>query len=252
MKDSRNSGPAYWTGNAVLVVSGLCISLFLAWQLLSAANFLYPVLHDVTGIQKTIEEYAPKNIYKKSFDETTRAQRVELFRRIVYGINHDGDGLDSIQYSTAAGKPLGALLRPPEITHLKDVAHLLNTFRTVAYSALAVFIVMVTAFVLARLRIPEPRYLLAATALTALTTTLIIGLSGAKNIFYRVHTMVFPQGHQWFFYYEESLMTMLMKAPDIFAWIAAMWLVLALVIFYLILLLTAALLKVRSNGFAVT
>ena len=251
MKDRNNTGLVYWSVNAVLVVSGLCISLFLAWHLLSASNFFYPLLHDVTGIQETIEEYAPKNIYRKSFDETTRAQRVELFRRIVYGINHDGDGLDSIQYSDATGKPLGALLRPPEITHLKDVAHLLNVFQALAYGALAVFIAMVALLLVRRLSIPKPRYLLVATVLTVLTATLIISLSGAKDIFYRMHTIIFPQGHQWFFFYEESLMTMLMKAPDIFAWIAAMLLVLTLVIFYLVLRLTGALLKIRNHGFTV-
>ncbi len=252
MKNRKNTGLIYWTGNAVLVVSGLCISLFLAWHILSTCNFFYPVLHDVTGIQKTIVEYAPKNIYKKSFDETTRDQRVELFRQIVHGINHGGDGLDSIQYSDATGKPLGALLRPPEITHLKDVAHLLHAFRTLAYSALAVFIAIVILFRAKGINIPKPRYLLVVTGLTTLAATLIISLSGAKNTFYRLHTIVFPQGHQWFFYYEESLMTMLMKAPDIFAWIAAMMLVLALVIFYLLLLLTSALLGIHHNGSAVT
>jgi len=252
VNDHRDTGLVYWTGNAVLIASGLCFSLFLAWHILSACNFFYPVLHDVTGIQETIEEYAPKNIYKKSFDETTRAQRAKLFRRIVYGINHDGAGLDSIQYSNAAGKPLGALLRPPEITHLKDVAHLLNTFRTLAVSALAVYIATVIWLLARRLSIPKPRYLLAVTVLTALGATLIISLSGAKDIFYRLHTVIFPQGHQWFFYYEESLMTLLMKAPDIFAWIAAMLLVLALIIFYLVLRLTRALLKTRTHELTMT
>ena len=35
-----------------------------------------------------------------------------------------------------------------------------------------------------------------------------------------MHEWVFPAEHQWFFYYQESLMTVLMKAPDLFGAIA--------------------------------
>jgi hypothetical protein len=45
-----------------------------------------------------------------------------------------------------------------------------------------------------------------------------------------LHTVVFPADHQWFFYYKDSLMASLMKAPDIFAAIAAQLLVVALLI----------------------
>jgi hypothetical protein len=53
---------------------------------------------------------------------------------------------------------------------------------------------------------------------------------GATQVFYWLHTKVFPEGHQWFFYYEDSLMTTLMKAPDIFAFIATLLLVLLIII----------------------
>ena len=252
MINRRKTGFINQAGNGALILSGLCISLFLAWLILSASNFFYPVLHDVIGIQDTVEEYAPKNIYKRSFDETTRKQRAELFRRIVYGINHDGEGLEAIRYSSANGKPLGILLRAPEITHLMDVANLLNTFRKAAYIAFALFFVIAMLFCFKRFNIPKPRYLFPGTVLTTLAALLIISLVGTKDVFYQWHTLVFPQGHQWFFYYEESLMTLLMKAPDIFAWIAALLLILALVMFYLLLVLTHKLLKTCGKNPAVT
>jgi len=57
-------------------------------------------------------------------------------------------------------------------------------------------------------------------ALGLSTLGAIVMALGPKAVFYWAHTKIFPAGHQWFFYYEESLMTTLMKAPDIFAFIA--------------------------------
>lgn len=51
---------------------------------------------------------------------------------------------------------------------------------------------------------------------------LIVFALGPIAVFYWFHEQVFPEGHQWFFYYQDSLMTTLMKAPDIFAFIAAL------------------------------
>ena len=55
-----------------------------------------------------------------------------------------------------------------------------------------------------------------------------------------MHEMVFPDDHQWFFYYQDSLMTTLMKAPDIFFAIGAVWAILASVIYLLLSLLLQA------------
>lgn len=43
---------------------------------------------------------------------------------------------------------------------------------------------------------------------------------GPTRVFYTLHEWVFPSDHQWMFSYQESLMTTLMKAPDLFAAIA--------------------------------
>ena len=248
MKTRSATGLIDWAGNLVLLASGLWVSLYLAWSLLSAGNFFYPQLHDLIGIQDTIEEYAPQNIHKNRFDETTREQRTKLFRQILYGVNHNGAGLKTIQYSNRQGEPIDLLLRPVEIIHLNDVANLLTVFRKSATIALAVFIAMVVVFRVQRLHLSRPRTLLTVTVITLLAGTVIISLSGAKALFYQLHTIVFPPGHQWFFYYQESLMTLLMKAPDIFAWQAAMLLIVSVVVFYLLLLLTHALLGMGNRA----
>lgn len=58
-------------------------------------------------------------------------------------------------------------------------------------------------------------------------------LAGAKKFFYWLHTIVFPADHQWFFYYEESLMSTLMKAPALFAPISILLILLGLVFWLL-------------------
>ncbi len=225
------------------VTAALPVSLALAWYTLSACNFFYPVWHDVIGIDATIAEYAPKNIYKKSFDRTTRKQRAELFRQIVYGINHDGRGLASIQYTDAQGRPLGRLLREPELVHLRDVAHLLDTLKAVAWVSAAILLVMVGLCRLRNTGFPAPASVLGTVVLALLLLAVIVSVSDAEKLFYRWHTLVFPEGHQWFFYYEESLMTMLMKAPDLFAWLAVLLALFTLAFFYLFLRLASALLS---------
>lgn len=242
------TAPACLAGTAVIMIAALCVSLWLAWTILSAGNFFYPQLHELIDIQDTIAEYAPQNIYKSGLDQTTPEQRADLFRQILHGVNHNGEGLQSIQYSNAGGDSLGLLLRPAEVTHLRDVARLLASFRKVAYATLAILVVAVLVFRKRQLQLPRPTYLLAATAMAVLLAVLIISLTGAKQVFYRLHTVVFPSGHQWFFYYEESLMTLLMKAPDIFAWQAGMWVALAMLVYYVILLLAHFFLGFRNNA----
>jgi hypothetical protein len=59
---------------------------------------------------------------------------------------------------------------------------------------------------------------------------------------------VFPEGHQWFFYYQDSLMSTLMKAPYLFGYIALALLVLTLAL--LTALLAAASRTTRSSAAA--
>ena len=234
------AGISRYAGNTVLIVSGLCISVFLAWHTLSAGNFFYPLLHDVIGVEETIAEYAPRNIYRKSFDQTTREQRAELFRQLVYGINHDGEGLQAIRYVDAQGQPVDFLLREAEITHLNDVSRLLGKLWQATGFAGVLFIGTVMFYRLRKINIPAPRHVLAGMTLAILVMAAMASVAGAEKLFYQWHTLVFPAGHQWFFYYEESLMTMLMKAPDLFAYLAVLLVLFALAFYYLILRLVHA------------
>ena len=57
-------------------------------------------------------------------------------------------------------------------------------------------------------------------AALAVIITIVFLIFGAKAIFYQMHVLIFPPDHQWFFYYQDSLMSTMMKAPDLFAGIA--------------------------------
>lgn len=217
----------------MLLLAALPASLLAGWQMLSSADFLYPLWYEVIGIDRTIAEYGPKNHYREHFELTTKAERSRLFASIVAAINDGGRGLERLAYHDALGHPLGPLLRAPEITHLRDVARLIDWLYRLGLGAALIWLLALAW--LWRLRLPPPplgRYL-AGFGLTVGVLSLGVIAVGAEKVFYAAHTLIFPPGHPWFFYYEESLMTMLMKAPDLFAAIAAEWLLLTAVCYWL-------------------
>jgi hypothetical protein len=219
---------------AILLLAALPASLLASWQLLSSADFLYPVWYDVIGIDRTIAEYGPKNHYREHFELTTKEERSRLFAAIVAGIHDSGQGLETLTYHDARGQSVAPLLRSPEITHLRDVARLVKRFYRLGLGAALVWIVALAW--LWRIRLPPPplgRYF-AGMGLLAVVLTFAVIAIGAKKVFYTAHTLIFPTGHPWFFYYEESLMTMLMKAPDLFAAIAVEWLLLTAFCYWLV------------------
>ena len=211
---------------ALLIVLAFWLSLYLAWNTLSAVNFLYPVLYNRLDIGTTIAQYGPVNRYKRGFETTTRDERIRLFGAIVEAVNHDGRGLAQIQYYNAQGRPLASFLREPEIVHLQDVANLLHRLRVVSYFAAGLLLIVLAAQHRGRLPGPGWRGTLITVAGIVVTASGLIAAYGPVAFFYKMHTLVFPAGHQWFFYYYESLMTTLMKAPDIFGYIAALLIVL--------------------------
>jgi Protein of unknown function (DUF1461) len=218
---------------AILLLSVLPASLLAAWQLLASADFFYPVWYEVIGIDRTIAEYGPKNRYRDHFELTTLEERRRLFAAIVAAIHDDGRGLETLTYHDARGNPVARLLRAAEITHLDDVARLVDWFYRLGLGAILIWLLALGQ--LWWLRLPPPplgRYL-AGLASAAAALALGVIAVGAEKVFYKAHTLIFPAGHPWFFYYEDSLMTMLMKAPDLFAAIAVEWLLLSALCYWL-------------------
>ncbi|WP_339073991.1 DUF1461 domain-containing protein [Teredinibacter turnerae] len=206
-------------------------ALSISWFVLALSNFGYGLWHDIGGIEEGIEKYGPLNRFKPGFADTTRAQRIDLFQQINYSVHHGGEGLAQIHYQTPSSGGVQLLLRAPEIEHLQDVANLIDFLRVVALGAILAWGI---ASVLLWRKRALPRLLdqcagLAIWLLPAVVAVLIIG---PETVFNFMHVQVFPPGHQWFFYYQESLMSTMMLAPVLFGWIAAAMLLSSLVLFF--------------------
>ncbi|MFW5970195.1 MAG: DUF1461 domain-containing protein, partial [Halofilum sp. (in: g-proteobacteria)] len=210
----------YWSVFAgALLVAGL----FVSWRALVGFDFAYPVWHEVLGIGDTIARYAPENRWRQGFEQTTPIERARLFAAIVDAVHADGRGLAELRYHDPEGRELDRLLRAPEIVHLRDVARLIRWFETTGIAALAL-VFMLTAEARWRRRVLPPvrRLLAGAGILLAVIATALLAI-GPVNAFYGLHELVFPADHQWFFWYEDSLMSMMMQAPNLFGAIAAVW-----------------------------
>jgi hypothetical protein len=222
----QTAGPATL---ALLLGAALLGSLYLAWRVLAAVDFLYPVWYDHAGIGAHIDRYAPQNRYRDGFEDTSRSERLAAFADIGRAVRDDARGLEALTYTDAEGTPR-TLLRPPEIIHLQDVARLIDRLERAGLAACVLFAGLVVWLRRRRETLPPLSRLLTRTGLGVAAAVGIVVLIGPRDVFYRFHVWVFPEGHQWFFYYQDSLMSTLMKAPYLFGYIAAALLVLTLVL----------------------
>lgn len=198
----------------------LISATMIAWHLLAKLDFAYPLAYQLLEIDKHISRFAPQNRYRKQFELTTEDEHFQLFSEIVTGIQNNGKGLATITYSHA-GKH-STLLREAEVIHLQTVANLVNNFYWLGTASITVSIIL---FVLIwRFKPPRPKLKQVMTGIfvLALSGSAILFIVGPKTLFHWLHAQVFPEGDQWFFYYQDSLMTTIMKAPDLFGFMGAL------------------------------
>ncbi|AZQ84228.1 DUF1461 domain-containing protein [Colwellia sp. Arc7-635] len=230
----------------------LVFSLGISWQASKEANFLYGFWYQTLEINNVISRNVPKNSQgKRDFPINDRELHEEKFAEIVTAIHQHGHGLTDIGYinNQAQSKKL---LTTSEVQHLQDVANLLDSVSRFWWINLLFLIglssiycrkpkvvtnteqqILVKHQPLSAVSIstmPTGQQKLAALVTVIILIIALLGLWGFTQVFYYLHTVVFPADHQWFFYYKDSLMASLMKAPDIFAAIAAQLLVVALLI----------------------
>lgn len=192
-----------------------------SWHLLAQFHFAYPSGYRLLNLDKHIAEFAPLNRYKEDFELTTPADHWRIFGEISDAVQNSGAGLREISYTLASGEKT-ALMHEAEIIHLQDVANLIDRFYLAGLVSLLLWAGMIVIAYHQKLKTPSVKKILlgflAGLAVIAITVLAI----GPTAVFYWFHVQVFPDGHQWFFYYQDSLMTTLMKAPDIFAFIAVL------------------------------
>ena len=222
-------------------------ALWLAWLMLAQVDFLYGVWYEWLDIDRTIAQYAPQNRYRQDFAQTSMAERQRLMSALVRAIHNHGKGLETLRYHDAGGQVLGDFLRPPEILHLRDVAALLDRLRWLGWAAVLAWLIMTARMAFKSIQPPSlSRAMLSLGAVLGVLGAAIL-LIGPVQVFYQLHVWVFPPGHPWFFYYQDSLLTTLLKAPDIFGPITLSWLLLSLAVLA-VLLSSARILERFTSG----
>jgi uncharacterized membrane protein len=189
--------------------------LWLAWLGLSQVNFLYPIWYDLLDIHQTIETYGPQNRFKTGFALTDTQQHFQLFQQIVSAINNSGEGLNKIAYVVDGQHH--PLLHQAEIAHLKDVAHLVSGLYWAGLFSLLLWLACLTRLIEKRAPLPRLNDSILLWLILIASLSIWVLLDGVKEVFYQLHTWIFPPENPWFFYYQDSLMSTLMKAPDLFA-----------------------------------
>ena len=214
----------------LVTIGTLTTALWLAWLLLSPANFGYGLAYQTLDIDQHIQKYAPMNPVKTGFETTSASDHRHLFKAIVVAINHQGNGLADIQYSLPAGEQQ-TLLTNAEVVHLQDVANLVTAGKQVALVMLLVLVLGLSAHYWQTWLLPSGKQQLVHVGLVAAVPVGLMLVAGPLRFFYWLHVKIFPEDHQWFFYYQESLMATLMKAPDLFGFIAVIWLLLSMILY---------------------
>jgi len=209
-------------------------SLGLSWQVNKSVNFFYGFWYSQLNIAQTIKTYVPQNTQgKKDFADTSKLQHLQSFNQIVDEIHNGGNGLPTLNYQNKNNQNR-ILLTKSEVIHLQDVSVLINRLRSV--SAINVMLLVIIVGGVYYIKQPEPprrdKYI--AVIMPSALVLIVLSAFGFTDVFYYLHTLVFPDNHQWFFYYQESLMSSLMKAPDLFAGIAISLSVTAAIIYRII------------------
>ncbi len=211
---------------SLLIVSLIWMGGFLAWASLRAVDFGYPLLYDLQDIGGTIARYGPENRYKRGFEGTDREQRLAIFSAIIDAVHRHGQGLEAIHYTLSDGRS-EPFLRQPERIHLRSVARMVDRFRNLSYWAGLVFAGCLLLVYSGQLPLPRTSRVLLWGGVAISVVSAAVLVTGPERVFYAWHQWAFPAGEQWYFYYQDSLMTTLMKAPDLFGGIAVLLLVLA-------------------------
>jgi len=216
--------------NFALSFSIFCISFFLAWMISAYSNFLYSTWYEVLSIDAAISKYAPNNKFKKGFENSDKRQHIELFSGIVNAIQDGGNGLKELHYTDNKNNKSETLLTKAEVLHLQDVANLVVKFKYLGFLGLVVACVVLIMMRFGNIEVASfKKHLVGGVGLVLLLTAIVL-IAGPTEIFYLGHELIFPDNHQWFFYYEESLMSTMMKAPALFGPIACQLLVLTIIL----------------------
>ncbi|MEW5837304.1 MAG: DUF1461 domain-containing protein [Pseudomonadota bacterium] len=208
---------------------------WLAWLMLAALDFLYPLAYRALDIGATLQTYVPQNRFgKQDYPFADIAQHFAHFSAIAQAIHAHGAGLAQLTYQDGQGRALGLLLTPDEVLHLQDVARLVDAGMLFGALMSLGWLACLAIMLHSGWALPRLRNIMLATAVILLVLAALLAVLGFKPVFYALHVWIFPANHPWFFYYQDSLMSTLMQAPNLFALIGVAWLLSAVLILLLL------------------
>ncbi|AKH68789.1 Protein of unknown function (DUF1461) [Spongiibacter sp. IMCC21906] len=211
--------PVRLISNALYGLLTLLFVVTLAWAAVASMNYGYGFWHDHGGLAENIEEYGPLNRHRKHFEDTDRQQRISLFAEIVEAVHHGGEGLREIRYQAPGQDYPTALLHRAEIIHLQDVSQLIRLAKSTLAAASGLWLLLTAGALWRKWPLPTVQQQLYGVVLGSLCMAAALLAFGFERVFYQFHIWLFPPEHQWFFYYQESLMSTMMKAPVLFKYI---------------------------------
>ncbi len=222
--------------NFILTIAIFICAFYISWTLSSMNNFYYNQLYDRIEIGKHIKKYSIRNTNtdRRKFFFTDKNIHKQIFGEIVTAVNNNGKNLENINFKIK--KQQIKFLTKSEISHLKDVAKLVNSMKYFVF-----IILILTILIIVLMKNRKVKYLgMLKNYIIFISFFSLIGIlyyfSGFKKIFNLFHEICFKNG-QWFFYYEDSLMTTLMKAPDIFFYISVILLILTIIFHFIAMLI---------------
>ena len=206
--------------NLSLTVALLISCLYISWQILSSVDFFFGNIYDRNNLEEHVNQFAPQNKNKEDFASTSRSERVRIFAEISDAINSGGNGLDEISYTQNSTGKIEKFLVKAELSHLQDVANLVARLKPIGAAiatVLMLFYIFCWYYMFTKQKyFWRPSGLISSTFQIILLTTAVVGLIfiiGPQKAFYQLHEWAFTENAQWFFYYQDSLMTTLM--PEI-------------------------------------
>lgn len=201
--------------------ASVCLWLAIAssWWFFAQFDYGYRHWYGALSIEEHIDQYASKNVRRPGFDQLPPERHLAAFAQISRAVHRGGEGLEEIHYDLPGGGRL-PLLVADEIGHLRDVAGLLDVGERVSWGLLLVWPCLAWLVVAGGPVSWRARSAAAGAPLVAVGVWLVV--AGPTAVFYQLHEWLFPPENPWFFYWEESLMSALMKAPVLFGGIAVM------------------------------
>ncbi|PKM21382.1 MAG: DUF1461 domain-containing protein, partial [Gammaproteobacteria bacterium HGW-Gammaproteobacteria-14] len=199
--------------NTLVWLAYMLLSVWLAvasaWWVSSHINYGFPLWYQVLDIEQHIDQYAPQHPHKRGFEQLPPEQHWRAFAQITAAVHDRGQRLEDIYYRAPGDVPM-ALLDPLEVTHLQDVRDLLRRFSLITLWLIPLWLLLA----LVSMHLPPPGWHQRLPVLVGLPVVLgaILVIAGPTAVFYALHEWLFPPENPWFFYWEESLMSTLMRA----------------------------------------